>query len=235
MRKGLISPLNIIAVVLSFCFLSMPVSSQVKVRKLKKGNIETAGKLKITSESEIIAQLGVKKGMSVVELLAGEGKYAFDLATVVGDSGKVYVNDLSSKALEKVKSRALKENKGNVVTVHGSQKNAHLPRKKIDVMILDPGARPLSQAKEMLASLRSSLSEKGRLFIIAWDPDDHDKTAGLKWDPEDYDRGAAVRWDPEDYDHPVNKVISQMAGLGFRHLGFNTSIKGAVILEFSIK
>lgn len=58
---------------------------------------------------------GLKKGMKVLEVGPGNGRYTIAAANVVGPEGKIVTIDIEKKMIERVKNRVKKENITNVI------------------------------------------------------------------------------------------------------------------------
>ena len=65
----------------------------------------------------ILKEVGIKPGSSVLDYGCGPGSYTVALAELVGESGKVYAQDIHPLAIRKVKGIASKRQLANVETI----------------------------------------------------------------------------------------------------------------------
>ncbi len=118
---------------------------------------------------KIMDAIGIKSGMTVAEIGAGGGRLAVRLAKRVGDSGKVYANEIDQKALEFMRKRCLDEKIGNMVVVEGEETDPRLPHGIMDAVVL---ANTLHMVKEPLPLLKNIipvLKSGGVLAVIDFD------------------------------------------------------------------
>lgn len=114
----------------------------------------------------MLKNLHIKEGMSVCDLGCGNGYYTLKLASMVGPEGKVYAVDIQAEMLRLLEDRAKKENVKNIELIHGLPHDPRLPEGKIDLVLLVDVYHEFSNPKEMLATIRKSLSPKGRLVLL---------------------------------------------------------------------
>src|SRR5262245_51971107 len=67
--------------------------------------------------TKAIDALGIRKGDTVVDFGAGSGYFAFRMAPLVGDRGKVLAVDIEEAMLKVVRARAEREGIRNVTTI----------------------------------------------------------------------------------------------------------------------
>ena len=67
---------------------------------------------------KVMDAIGVKPGMIIGEAGAGSGYFTFKLAKRVGDTGKIYANDISQWALNRLKNRCEREKVENIEIIH---------------------------------------------------------------------------------------------------------------------
>lgn len=63
---------------------------------------------------EIVKNIGLEQGMTVVDFGAGSGHYALAAAKLVGEKGRVYAIDIQKDLLAKIKSEAEKRGLSNL-------------------------------------------------------------------------------------------------------------------------
>ena len=116
--------------------------------------------------SQIMDSVGINPGMLVGEVGAGRGHFTFHLAQRVGESGKVYANDISRTALDALNSRAEGENTNNITTVLGKSDDPLFPEKGLDIIIMVYALHHVDTPVEMLKNLKKYMKPEARLVII---------------------------------------------------------------------
>ena len=110
--------------------------------------------------------IGVKNKTIVGEVGAGGGRVAVRVAKRVGQSGKVYTNDITASALQYMRDRIKKENIANMVVIEGTLTDPRFPKEELDVVYLTNTYRHLDKPVEVLKNIKPSFKIRGRLAII---------------------------------------------------------------------
>ena len=69
----------------------------------------------------VMDEIGVKAGMMVADVGAGEGYFSFHLAERIGNNGNVYANDIDNNALQVIRDRCERENIQNISVILGKK------------------------------------------------------------------------------------------------------------------
>lgn len=115
---------------------------------------------------ELVAALGIKPGMTVVDLGTGAGYMLPYLSAAVGDRGKVIAEDIYPDFLTKAKQRA--RDLKNVEFVLGSDKQSNLPQGAVDIILALDVYHHFDYPAAVLADLRSKLKPGGRLILVEY-------------------------------------------------------------------
>jgi len=118
----------------------------------------------------VMDEIGVKPGMTVADVGAGDGWFTFYLADRVGPSGRVIAEDIDAKALEAVRERCAREKVSNVSVLVGGTEDPKLPAGAVDVALMVNVLSALGNARNFLGNLAKSLKPDGRLVVIDWNP-----------------------------------------------------------------
>jgi predicted methyltransferase len=116
--------------------------------------------------------IGVTPGTIVADVGAGSGYMTTRLANRVGPSGKVYASDLQPALLQIVNDKAARAGLTNIETVLGTEDDARLPERTIDLALLVDVYHEFSQPAKMLQSLSRALKPNGRLVLVEYRKED---------------------------------------------------------------
>jgi 2-polyprenyl-3-methyl-5-hydroxy-6-metoxy-1,4-benzoquinol methylase len=122
--------------------------------------------------SLMLANLGVKLGMTICDMGCGNGFYTVQLAKMVGPHGKVYGVDIQPEMLELLKKRASDSKVENIVPVLGTLVDPKLPAGKIDLILCVDVYHEFSHPVHMLAAMRESLSPTGQVALVEFRAED---------------------------------------------------------------
>jgi ubiquinone/menaquinone biosynthesis C-methylase UbiE len=109
---------------------------------------------------------GLAPGMTVVEVGAGTGFYAFPASDVVGPTGRVYAVDLSPDLVALVRERSRSQHRRNLLAVRSRPDRVPLPDAVADRVLLANVLHgiPPTTVREAVRLLRPG----GRLLDVDW-------------------------------------------------------------------
>lgn len=113
---------------------------------------------------------GVKPGMVIGEIGAGQGYFTFWLSQRVGESGKVYANDIDGSALAAIERRRESEKVLNIETVLGTVEDPRFPSASLDMVFMVNAFHDLERPVELLANLLPALKPAATVVIMDRDP-----------------------------------------------------------------
>jgi ubiquinone/menaquinone biosynthesis C-methylase UbiE len=149
---------------LAFCISMISLISFCIAQDLDSRDRERDAKYKDSLAMDIA---GLKKGMFVGEVGAGDGYFTFMLANRVGPEGRVYANDITEKgALEVIRHRVRKKNIKNIITILGTEETPKLPEGKLDMVFIVCAFHDFTKPVEMLCNIAPALKSNGKLVII---------------------------------------------------------------------
>lgn len=119
---------------------------------------------------QVMDSLGVKPGMVIAEVGAGRGRYIVHMAKRVGETGKIYANDIDKKALNYLEYRCERDSIPNVFTVLGKVTDPLLPKGTMNLVYMINTYHHLDQPVELMKNIIPCLKPNGRLVIIEHDP-----------------------------------------------------------------
>jgi ubiquinone/menaquinone biosynthesis C-methylase UbiE len=128
---------------------------------LRRASADAADEMKRLS-----ALMDWKQGTIVADVGAGDGRYAFAAAQLVGASGKVFASEIDREKLIALRSDVAKRHLTNVIIVESKEADTNLPAECCDAIFLRRVYHHLTKPVEFDTALLRSLKPGGRLAII---------------------------------------------------------------------
>ena len=144
----------------------------------------------------VMDRLGIKPGMRVADVGAGDGYYTVRLAHRLGPSATIYAQDVEPQYLNGLAKRLEREGIRGVRVVLGAPGDPKLPPDSVDVAILSHMYHEIENPYEFLYRLQPSLAPGARVGII------------------DMDRPTP------DHGIPPTLLRCELAAVGYRQLDF---------------
>jgi predicted methyltransferase len=136
---------------------------------------------------KLAALLNWKPGTVVADIGAGDGRYSFATADVVGPSGKVFATEIDQAKLAKLRDEVKERKLSNVQVVESGEAQTNLPPACCDTIFLRRVYHHLTKPLDFDASLLLSLKPGGKLAIIDFPPHpEYGKVKGVPKDREDH-------------------------------------------------
>jgi len=132
---------------------------------LRSANADAADEIKRLS-----ALMDWKPGTIVADIGAGDGRYAFAAAQLIGSSGKVFATEIDQAKLASLRSEVTKRHLTNVIILESKEAETNLPAECCDAIFLRRVYHHLTKPAEFDAALLRSLKPGGRLAIIEFPP-----------------------------------------------------------------
>src|SRR3982751_3585205 len=123
-------------------------------------------RVRLGEAEEVMEQAGVKRGMSVADVGAGEGYYTVRLARVVGRSGRVLAEDIVPDVRDTLSDRVQRENLDNVAVKLGSPDNPMLPAQSFDRVFLVHMYHEVQSPYAFLWHLREAVKSGGLVIVV---------------------------------------------------------------------
>lgn len=118
-------------------------------------------------EAEQVMQLaGVKPGMSVADVGAGEGYYTVRLARMVGPKGRVLAEDIVPEVRDSLSERVQRENLDNVAVKLGTADNPMLPAESFDRAFLVHMYHEVQSPYAFLWHMRNGVKPDGLVVVV---------------------------------------------------------------------
>jgi len=139
----------------------------------------------------IMDTLGLKPGMAIGDIGAGQGRFTVWFADRVGTAGKVYANDIDKRALAYLANRCEHLQFRNVETVLGRVTDPCIPKGVLDIAFMVGTYHHLTEPVELMRNIQPALKQGGILVIVEYDPaKTGDRTGGSSTSKEEFIRQA---------------------------------------------
>jgi predicted methyltransferase len=180
--------LSIVLLALCVCYalplLGSLVSAQTKAEGEQTGRQETtencinsaaqgtdespAARPKDRAESlrAIVSHLGLGGGSAIADIGAGKGQDTWVFAEIVGETGKVYPEEIGEDQVRSLKDSAEKKQLTQVFAVLGRSDDPCLPADSIDLAYMNRVYHHFARPREMLRGIWQSLKPGGYLVIV---------------------------------------------------------------------
>jgi len=149
----------------------------------------------------LMDEAGIRPGLTVADVGAGDGYFTFRLARRVGPAGRVFATDIDDGALQAIRDGVKAQGAENVTVVLGAPDDVRLPEGRIDVALMVNVLHLVKDPAPFLASVARSLKTGGTLVVVGWDAD--------KLAPELHSRGT------ERERHTLPAYLRPLHGAGF--------------------
>ncbi|MCW5982566.1 MAG: methyltransferase domain-containing protein [Bryobacteraceae bacterium] len=176
-------------------------------RRRMIGLLSDPGRADRLEAGKLLNSLGLKEGDVVVDLGTGAGIMLPFLSKAVGPSGKVLAEDIVPDFLDKARESAKQHGLTNVEFILGGEKDPNLPANAADLVITVDVYHHFDYPAEMLAAIRKTLRDRGRLVIVDY-----------------YKEGFR---DPEHIRIDKAAVVEEVSANGFRLLSNEEHIPGS--------
>ena len=110
--------------------------------------------------------MGIRPGMTVGEIGAGDGRVTVAIARRVGGAGKVYANDIRASAIEALKARCARLGLGQVESILSKVDDPLMPEKALDAAVMVWVYHHLDQPVALLRNLARALKPGATLALL---------------------------------------------------------------------
>lgn len=115
---------------------------------------------------EVMALSGVRPGMSVADVGAGEGYYTVRLARAVGPRGRVLAEDIVPDVRDSLTDRVQRESLDNVAVKLGTPDDATLPHQSFDRVFLVHMYHEVQSPYAFLWHMREGVKPGGLVIVV---------------------------------------------------------------------
>jgi len=115
---------------------------------------------------QVMGLAGIKPGMSVADVGAGEGYYTVRLARVVGPKGRVLAEDIVPDVRDQLSDRVQRERLDNVAVKLGAADNPMLPSGSFDRLFLVHMYHEVQSPYAFLWHMRDGVKPGGLVVVV---------------------------------------------------------------------
>ncbi|UCC41074.1 MAG: class I SAM-dependent methyltransferase [Candidatus Aminicenantes bacterium] len=170
---------------------------------------------KIQPPEKIMDAIGLKEGMTIGDIGAGRGRFAVWFSARVGESGKVYANDINKGVLDHIERRCERNNIRNIITVLGEVEDPLLPEGELDIAFMINVYHHLDKPVKLVRNTIPSLKPNGILAIVERD---QEKAGGVSWEST-----------------PKKRLIEQVESAGYKLVKVDDSLEEDYLYIFRVK
>ena len=114
----------------------------------------------------VMDRAGIRRGMTVADIGAGEGYYTIRLAQRVGMDGRVLAQDIVPQVRDALAERVNRERLDNVSVKLGEPDDPKLPAGSFDRVLMVHMYHEIEEPYEFLWNLRPSLKQGGQVIVV---------------------------------------------------------------------
>ena len=120
---------------------------------------------RVTRSENVVKQLGLHEGASVVDIGCGPGRVTIPLAQAVGPSGKVFALDVQGEMLAKLREKVEAHRLTNVEFVQGDARKQNFPPHSLDAAVSVMALGEMPDYPQIFPAVFSALKPGGQLLI----------------------------------------------------------------------
>ena len=119
----------------------------------------------------IMDSVGIKPGLIVGEIGAGDGYFTFKIADRVGTEGHIYANDIVQSKLDYINKLCKERNINTITTILGEENDSLFPKDSLDLIIMVYTFHHLGEPVIYLNNLRKRIKSDTPVVIVERDPE----------------------------------------------------------------
>ncbi len=121
---------------------------------------------RLNEANDIMDRAGIRPGMTVADIGAGEGYYTVRLAARVGARGRVLAQDIMAEVIEALGRRITREHWDNVSVKLGTPDDPGLPRNSFDRIMMVHMYHEIEEPYAFLWNMRPALKPDGEVIVV---------------------------------------------------------------------
>lgn len=121
---------------------------------------------RVNEAEDIMDLAGIRPGMTVADIGAGEGYYTVRLAKRVGPEGRVLAQDILAEVIDALGRRITREDWKNVSLKLGTVDDPKLPANSFDRVLMVHMYHEISEPYAFLWNLHPALKKDGEVIVV---------------------------------------------------------------------
>lgn len=121
---------------------------------------------RLNEADDIMKLAGIRSGMTVADIGAGEGYYTVRLAKRVGPQGRVLAEDVLAEVIDALGRRVTREDWKNVSVKLGTPDDPKLPADSFDRVLMVHMYHEISEPYAFLWHLHPALKKDGEVIVV---------------------------------------------------------------------
>ena len=118
----------------------------------------------------IFEAIGVREGITVCEMGAGDGELTIAAAKAVGPAGRVYTSELGDERIKALRSKISSSELKQITVVEGDPVKTNLPAGACDALFMRNVYHHFTDPAKINASIAASVKPGGRVAIVDFTP-----------------------------------------------------------------
>ncbi|MBE9503628.1 MAG: class I SAM-dependent methyltransferase [Proteobacteria bacterium] len=118
---------------------------------------------------QLLKYFSFSRGMVIADVGCGTGYFTFPLATITGNTGKVFALDISEEMLETVKDKVKRWNTDNVIPLLSQESAFPIEDNAVDFIMLSHLVHELESPLTFFSEVERVLKKGGSIGIVDWD------------------------------------------------------------------
>ena len=121
---------------------------------------------------KILEAIGVKEGLTVCEMGAGDGELSVIAAKAVGPSGRVYTSELGEERVKTLRTKIAGAGLSHITVVDGAAEKTNFPDGVCDALFMRNVYHHFANPPAINASILASLKPGARAAVVDFTPPD---------------------------------------------------------------
>ena len=123
----------------------------------------------LTKTDQLMAVLGIKPGMVILDIGAGSGQYTYKFAQHLKGTGKIFATDIHKDKIDYIKQQSQKMGFNNIypILVKAEGVDPFYSQNRYDMIFIAHTTAFIHDLQNYLKEMRKYLTPKGRLVILA--------------------------------------------------------------------
>ncbi len=134
----------------------------------------------------ILAEMGLRTGMTFIDIGCGQGFFTIPAANIVGDTGKVYALDVNQTNIDRLREKVFAAGLTNVILKTGKAEDLIICDACADIIFFGIVLHDFENPLKVLENAHGMLKQTGKLVNLDWkkEPMDVGPPLHIRFDEE---------------------------------------------------